>query len=253
MPRIIYLEKHLSSDELKKRYIKSLEPVESRRWHLIWKVSLGWSLKNAALAIGLSYEYGREIIRKYNKFGEDGVKNQKYNLKKGKRGKKELLKLEQIEKLSQELESRPKDGGIWTGPKVARWIEKETGREKVWNQRGWDYLKKLKYSWQSPRPKHKKGCQQEQQEFKENLPLKVEEVKKRYPKAEIDLWFFDEHRVGLKPIIKKVWSKIGERPQAIVSHRYEWLYVYAFVKPSTGESLWYLIQASEYIMVKYCL
>ena len=41
--------------------------------------------------------------------------------------------------------------------------------------------------------------------------------------------------------MKKVWSKIGERPIAIVSHRYEWVYVYGFVKPKTGETLWYLI------------
>jgi hypothetical protein len=26
---------------------------------------------------------------------------------------------------------RPADGGIWTGTKVARWIEKENGVEKV--------------------------------------------------------------------------------------------------------------------------
>jgi transposase len=26
-----------------------------------------------------------------------------------------------------------------------------------------------------------------------------------------------------------------------VSHRYEWLYVYGFVKPQTGETFWYLI------------
>ncbi|WP_353735217.1 winged helix-turn-helix domain-containing protein [Okeania sp. SIO2C2] len=29
--------------------------------------------------------------------------------------------------------------------------------KKVWNQRRWDYLKKLNYSWQRPRPKHRKG------------------------------------------------------------------------------------------------
>jgi hypothetical protein len=28
---------------------------------------------------------------------------------------------------------------------------------------------------------------------------------------------------------------------AVVRHRYEWLYVYGFVKPKTGETLWYLI------------
>ena len=26
--------------------------------------------------------------------------------------------------------------------KVARWIEQVTGRKRVWNQRGWDYLKR---------------------------------------------------------------------------------------------------------------
>ena len=57
--------------------------------------------------------------------------------------KKSLLTDQQLQKLKSELESKPEDGGLWTGPKVARWIEKETGREKVWNQRGWDYLKKV--------------------------------------------------------------------------------------------------------------
>jgi hypothetical protein len=66
-------------------------------------------------------------------------------------------------------------------------------------------------------------------------------LEQKYPEAEINLWFFDEHRVGLKPIIRKVWAKIGERPIAVVQHRYEWLYVYGFVKPKTGETLWYLI------------
>jgi hypothetical protein len=27
----------------------------------------------------------------------------------------------------------------------------------------------------------------------------------------------------------------------IAHHRYQWLYVYGFVKPQTGETLWYLI------------
>lgn len=30
-------------------------------------------------------------------------------------------------------------------------------------------------------------------------------------------------------------------PQAIVKHQYEWLYVYGFVEPKSGKTLWYLI------------
>jgi len=50
----------------------------------------------------------------------------------------------------------------------------------------------------------------------------------------------DEHRIGLKPIHRRVWAPIGERPLALGHHRYEWLYVTAFVAPSTGETVWYL-------------
>lgn len=47
--------------------------------------------------------------------------------------------------------------------------------------------------------------------------------------------------MGLKPLLRKVWSKIGERPRAIVQHRYEWLYVSGFVQPKMGKTFWYLI------------
>ena len=50
----------------------------------------------------------------------------------------------------------------------------------------------------------------------------------------------DEHRVGLKPILRRVWARKGERPQVLVRPRYEWLYVYAFVCPETGESEFWL-------------
>ena len=241
MPRKASLANYYSSEELKHKYRRSPDLVESRRWHLLWKISLGWSIKNSAIAIGINYDYAKEIVKKYNKSGKEGVKNQKNKQRKQLGGRKPLLTKKQLEKLQKELEFKPDDGGVWTGTKVARWIEKETGKEKVWNQRGWDYLKKLKYSWQSPRPEHEKGDKLEQEIFKANLPLKVKKLEEKYPQAEVDVWFFDEHRVGLKPILRKVWSKIGERPIATVNHRYEWLYVYGFVKPKTGETLWYLI------------
>ncbi len=141
MPRKAHLEKHHSSSEFKKKYLNSKDSVESRRWHLLWKVSLGWTLKNSAIAVGLNYNYSKEILKKYNKLGEKGVKNLKNKQRKQSGGKKPLLTEEQLQKLRKELESRPADGGIWTGTKVARWIEKETGRKKVWNQRGEDKKK----------------------------------------------------------------------------------------------------------------
>ncbi len=67
---------------------------------------------------------------------------------------------------------------------MARWIEKETGREKVWNQRGWDYLKKSRYSCQKPRRKHKKVDPVEQEKFQQNLTVKVQELRDKFPNSQ---------------------------------------------------------------------
>ena len=48
----------------------------------------------------------------------------------------------------------------------------------------------------------------------------------------------DEHRLGLKPITRGVWAPKGERPIALGHHRYEWLYVWGFVEPATGNTVW---------------
>lgn len=50
----------------------------------------------------------------------------------------------------------------------------------------------------------------------------------------------DEHRVGLQPILRRVWARKGERLRVPVRPRYEWLYVYAFVCPETGETEFWL-------------
>ena len=39
---------------------------------------------------------------------------------------------------------------------------------------------------------------------------------------------------------RRVWAPVGERPIAHGHHRFEWLYVTAFVSPATGESFWYV-------------
>nr|WP_293109391.1 winged helix-turn-helix domain-containing protein [Okeania sp. SIO2F4] len=203
--------------------------------------ALSEQLKMRRSVSGLNYQYSLKILKKYNDLAEVGIRNLKKKSVKHDRGKEPLFNEKQLLKLTVQLKKRPPNGGIWTGPKVARWIEKVTGIEKVWNQRGWVTRKKSKYSWPKPRPKHKKGDLIAQENFQKNLPLKVKELREKYPSKKIEIWFFDEHRVGLKPIIRKVWDPVGERPTAIVQHRYEWLYVYGFVEPKTGKTLWYLI------------
>ncbi len=71
--------------------------------------------------------------------------------------------------------------------------------------------------------------------------MKVARLKEAHPTAKVELWCEDEHRLGLKPILRKVWSPVGERPIARVHHRYEWTYLYAFAHPNTGEVHWLIL------------
>jgi DDE superfamily endonuclease len=54
------------------------------------------------------------------------------------------------------------------------------------------------------------------------------------------VWAVDEHRAGLKPVLRRVWAKTGQRPIAAVCPRYEWLYLYGFVQPGRGAVEWFL-------------
>ena len=62
-----------------------------------------------------------------------------------------------------------------------------------------------------------------------------------HPRASVEVWAGDEHRVGLKPILRRVWTPKGVRPTAAVRPRYEWVWVYGFVHPETGRTEWLLM------------
>jgi transposase len=66
-------------------------------------------------------------------------------------------------------------------------------------------------------------------------------LKESYPTAKVQLWCEDEHRLGLKPIIRKVWSPVGERPLVKVHQRYESTYLCAFARPKSGEIYWLIL------------
>jgi hypothetical protein len=61
-----------------------------------------------------------------------------------------------------------------------------------------------------------------------------------FPHASVELWAVDEHRIGLKPILHKVWCFDGHRPLAPVQHRYEWRYLVGFVHPASGRTVFHL-------------
>lgn len=73
-----------------------------------------------------------------------------------------------------------------------------------------------------PRPCHVQTDPQAQADFKQRLRPLLRDVATAFPQATVELWAVDEHRIGLKPILRKAWTLPGQRPVAPVEHRYAW-------------------------------
>jgi len=66
-------------------------------------------------------------------------------------------------------------------------------------------------------------------------------VPQAHPQDAVERWATDQHRLGLKPILRWVWSPRGQRPDAAVQHRSQGCDLYAFVHPHSGRTVWLLL------------
>jgi hypothetical protein len=57
------------------------------------------------------------------------------------------------------------------------------------------------------------------------LNTELEALQQTYPEAAVELWCEDEHRVGLKPVLRRVYVPEGEVPIASVNWCFEWLWL----------------------------
>ena len=71
--------------------------------------------------------------------------------------------------------------------------------------------------------------------------MRLEDLEEAYPEAEVELWTEDEARLGLKPVMRRVWAPVGMRPIAVAKRGYEWTYLYGFVRPESGEVFWLIL------------
>ncbi len=165
MPKRLHLEKHLSTQELEDRYRKARDPVERSHYQIVWLLSQGKLTREVADATGYSPEWIREVSRRYNRGGAEGLGDRRHRNP----GAAPLLSPEQQEELAEALSEPPEDGGMWNSRKVGLWIERKTGR-RVRAQRGWEYLRRLGYTPQVPRPANAGADPKEQEAFKKGSP-----------------------------------------------------------------------------------
>jgi transposase len=167
---------HLSAAELGQRYRTARDRVERGHLRVVWLLAQGRGAAEVARIMGLSGRWVAEIVRRYDEGGPEGLGDRR----RGNAGAEPLLDEAQRAALAEALGGVPPEGGLWSGPKVAAWIARTTGRE-VRPQRGWDYLKRLGFSLRRPRPRHAKADPEAQAAFKKGAADKVGGPVRRAP------------------------------------------------------------------------
>jgi transposase len=151
------------SARLEGLYRKASDPVLRTHLLMVWRISLGDSIREVSEMVGYSRKWTTEIARRYESLGVESLGDRRHENP----GAKERALLDeegQAELKEALLEGPPPGGGMWSGPKVARWIEEKTGTQRVHAQRGWEYLRKARMSPQVPRPSNASGASPEERE-----------------------------------------------------------------------------------------
>lgn len=157
------LTPHLALDQLEQRYRQANDPVARSQWQIIWLLAQGQSTKQVIQNTGYSETWICTIVQRYNAHGPAGIGDRRHSNP----GAASLLSAEQLAELDTLLDDPSPDGGLWTGPKVAKWMADKLER-KVHPQRGWELLQRLNYRSYVPRPQHSLADPAAQEEFQKN-------------------------------------------------------------------------------------
>ena len=144
------IKPHLSAAELEHRYKVASEPIGKSHFHALWLLSQGYDVDETAEILSFSPRWVRILIKRYNEGGPALLGDQRIH----NGTEPTILTAHALDALKERLGTPPGDGGVWTGPKIARWLATYHGLKSVHDQRGWDALIAIGYSIQQPRPRH---------------------------------------------------------------------------------------------------
>ena len=147
--------RHLRVSKIRYKSTSCRHPVEKPRWHALWLLSrtdVPRTPAEVADVVGLSAVTVRAVRHRWNDLGPDGVTDRR----KANRSAPQLTVRRQAA-LYAALQKRPPDGGLWTGPKVARYV-RDRWQVSVSPETGWRWLRELGFTLQVPRPSHPKSA-----------------------------------------------------------------------------------------------
>jgi transposase len=150
---------HLPADEVGVRYRSCSDAREKTRWHLVWLLLRDETLScaRAGPLVGLSDVHARTLLERWNARGPDGLADRRRaNTSPGK------LTPDRQAEVYDALQKESPDGGLWSGPKLARYVRDRWGVE-VCPETGWRWLRKLGFRLVVPRPRHPRAASPDEQ------------------------------------------------------------------------------------------
>ncbi len=160
MAQKMVIAPHLTVAELEQRYRGAGDPVARSQWQIVWLLAGGMATAEVARVTGYSVRWNQELARRYRSSPE-AIGDRRH----GNPGAAPLLNLEQQAQLRAALAGPAPDGGIWTCRTVARWMSQTLGRP-VSAQRGWEWMRRLGFTPQRPRPHETRADPVAQEGFK---------------------------------------------------------------------------------------
>ena len=175
MTRLI---EHLSAAELEQRYRTAQDATEARHMQAIWLLAQGRNVLDVAGVLAFAPRWVEKLAARYNERGPDVLGDpRRHNGRTG-----SVLTTAVLAALAERLRTPPEDGGRWTDAKVAIWMAAQLGLAKVHPQRGWEALKRVRWSIQAPRPRHPRSATPKQQaEFKGGSTRRSRAPRQRIP------------------------------------------------------------------------
>lgn len=163
MTKQLSVAPHLEQDELERRYRAASDVVARSQWLMLWHLAQGKTAAVVAELTGYHVTHVRNVLHRYNDLGPDSIRDRRHDNP----GRALALTAAEQDELRAALLEPPADGGVWTSQKVADWLSSKRGK-KVNVARGWEWLKRLGFSLQTPRPRHAKADAAAQEAFKKS-------------------------------------------------------------------------------------
>jgi transposase len=160
MPTRIELKPHLTTAERYRRYSQCRAPQEKARWRALYLISQGTRAADAARRVGRTSGWVTQLTQRYNERGADAVATKQGTIKPGPKPSLNAQAARELD--AARRRATAPDGGLWTAPKVARWIAERTG-QSVPETTAWRAMRRLGFTLQVPRPRHRRSASAEEQ------------------------------------------------------------------------------------------